>query len=425
VNPTPGVNALTVTQPTCAAPGGTIIVNATGSGTLEYRLDNGSWQTSGTFHPGGGNFNISIRTQSYPACITYYSGNPVVLTAATGCTVAPIFTLCPTSKTFNTDAGVCTTTLSQETLLSYVTATGTPAPTLTVKVGATTVTSSYSFPKGNTTVTITAANGTLPNAICSFTITVSDNQSPVINTIASPIVLLWSPNHKYQKLNVSQFITSITDNCGSIAPGNVVITRVTSDEPENAPGTADGNTTQDIQIAANCKSVDLRSERMDGGNGRVYTIYFCVTDASGNTAAGSARAIAAPNQSGTTAIDDGPKYTVFSSCTCGSLSVMSNLKNAVDDAGESFVTVQNYPNPFSTSTNIRYKLPQDAEVSLAVYSKLGQKLVQLVEGRMSAGYHHVRLDGSKLASGIYLYRLQTKDADGKLVVLTGKLNVLK
>ena len=53
---------------------------------------------------------------------------------------------------------------------------------------------------------------------------------------------------------------------------SVVIEKVTSDEPDNAPGGGDGNTSNDIVIAGNCKSVQLRSERDENKNGRVYAV---------------------------------------------------------------------------------------------------------------------------------------------------------
>jgi hypothetical protein len=82
VPPTPVVNAPTVTQPTCAIPTGTIVVNATGSGALEYSLNGGTWQTSNTFSGlAPGNYNISVRLQSSPTCVTVYSGNPIVIAA--------------------------------------------------------------------------------------------------------------------------------------------------------------------------------------------------------------------------------------------------------------------------------------------------------------------------------------------------------
>ncbi len=90
----PVVTAPTVTQPTCALPTGTIVVNATGGGTLEYSVDNGtSWQASNTFATlAAGNYNIKVRLQADPTCMTTYATNPVVLNAPTGCCTAPVVT---------------------------------------------------------------------------------------------------------------------------------------------------------------------------------------------------------------------------------------------------------------------------------------------------------------------------------------------
>ena len=67
---------------------------------------------------------------------------------------------------------------------------------------------------------------------------------------------------------------------------------------------------------------------------------------------------------------------------------------------------QNYPNPFNPSTTIAIALPRDAKVSLAVYNTLGQKMAQLVDELMTAGNHSLMFDASRLASGVYFYRLQ-------------------
>ena len=91
---------------------------------------------------------------------------------------------------------------------------------------------------------------------------------------------------------------------------DIVISQVTSDEPENANGNGDGNTTNDIVIAANCKSVQLRAERADESNGRVYTITLKVKDAAGNVGMG-VRKVFVPVNSGGTAIEGpGPGYSV-------------------------------------------------------------------------------------------------------------------
>lgn len=62
---------------------------------------------------------------------------------------------------------------------------GTPAPTVTCKVGNTTITSPHTFPVGVTTVNCTASNGTPPDATCSFTVTVRDTQTPTVNCPAN------------------------------------------------------------------------------------------------------------------------------------------------------------------------------------------------------------------------------------------------
>jgi predicted outer membrane repeat protein len=87
VNQLPTVNAPTVVQPTCATPTGTITVNASGSGTLEYSIDGGAnWFITNVFSGlAPGSYNISVRSQSAPSCVSVYSGNPVILIAATNC----------------------------------------------------------------------------------------------------------------------------------------------------------------------------------------------------------------------------------------------------------------------------------------------------------------------------------------------------
>ena len=75
------------------------------------------------------------------------------------------------------------------------------------------------------------------------------------------------------------------------------------------------------------------------------------------------------------------------------------------EIAKEFSLRQNYPNPFNPSTTISYGLPRQSHVLLTVYSTLGQKVAEIVNGEMEAGNHEVTFDASHLASGAYLYRL--------------------
>ena len=73
---------------------------------------------------------------------------------------------------------------------------------------------------------------------------------------------------------------------------------------------------------------------------------------------------------------------------------------------EQFTLSQNYPNPFNPSTVIHYDTPVDGKVSLIVYNLLGQEVATLVNGEQKVGRYKVDFNASKLASGVYFYRLR-------------------
>ncbi len=89
---------------------------------------------------------------------------------------------------------------------------------------------------------------------------------------------------------------------------------------------------------------------------------------------------------------------------------------ATDDNGfslpNSYSLKQNFPNPFNPATTISFSLPEATTVSLEIFNVLGQKIKTLINSDYPAGQHETVWDGtdetgSKVASGIYLYRLKT------------------
>ncbi len=81
---------------------------------------------------------------------------------------------------------------------------------------------------------------------------------------------------------------------------------------------------------------------------------------------------------------------------------------------EDYVLEQNYPNPFNPETVIPFNLRQAGEVTLSVYNLQGQKVCDLVSGKLPAGRHTVKWNGRDghgvlMPSGIYVYTLKVND----------------
>lgn len=68
---------------------------------------------------------------------------------------------------------------------------------------------------------------------------------------------------------------------------------------------------------------------------------------------------------------------------------------------------QNYPNPFNPVTTIQFSVPREGYVRLKVYNSFGAEAATLVDQHVAAGTYKVNWDASRLASGFYLYRLET------------------
>ncbi len=90
----------------------------------------------------------------------------------------------------------------------------------------------------------------------------------------------------------------------------------------------------------------------------------------------------------------------------------------------SFILHQNYPNPFNPDTHIDFDLPANSRVTLTIYNVLGKQVSILINDILPAGVHSVVWDGkddrgSTVASGVYLYRIETEfgQATRKMMLL--------
>ncbi|OGG45999.1 MAG: hypothetical protein A3F84_23910 [Candidatus Handelsmanbacteria bacterium RIFCSPLOWO2_12_FULL_64_10] len=181
---------------------------------------------------------------------------------------------------------------------------------------------------------------------------------------------------------------SVTDNSD---PAPSLDVTVTSNEPDN--GLGDGDTALDWEVKKNQDGtfdVWVRAERSGKGSGRIYTITATTRDASGNEAMSSATV--------TVGHDQGKRSAKVSA-------------SGLEEIPETFGIDQNSPNPFNPVTTIRYALPEGVDVQIVVYNILGQQVKALVSGKQGPGYYTATWDGRdeagrRVASGVYLYRLQ-------------------
>lgn len=104
--------------------------------------------------------------------------------------------------------------------------------------------------------------------------------------------------------------------------------------------------------------------------------------------------------------------------------VIDTVESAVPDADMNhldFALMQNYPNPFNAETRISYTIPKRGHVSLILYDLLGKEILTLVDEVQPADRYSVDFDASKLATGIYFYRLKTDENR----IQTRKMTIIK
>jgi len=90
--------------------------------------------------------------------------------------------------------------------------------------------------------------------------------------------------------------------------------------------------------------------------------------------------------------------------------------------------LQNYPNPFNPSTNIRFALPDDGFVTLAVYDITGREVAKLLNGQFyTKGIYGYTIDANqyKMASGVYFYKLEVNRENKNVYSEVKKMILIK
>jgi hypothetical protein len=79
---------------------------------------------------------------------------------------------------------------------------------------------------------------------------------------------------------------------------------------------------------------------------------------------------------------------------------------------------QNYPNPFNPVTHFEFRIADLGLVKVSVYDAIGKEAAILLNEELNAGTYKVNFDGSNFPSGVYFYRIETKNfKDSKKMVL--------
>jgi enediyne biosynthesis protein E4 len=214
-------------------------------------------------------------------------------------------------------------------------------------------------------------------------IEVVDTTPPELTVELDPNIL-WPPNHKM--VNIAATV-SVNDICDPNPTWTLV--SIKSNEPEEGPGKKNYPDIEGEETGTSDTEFKLRAERLGNENGRIYTITYQVVDASGNVNLAETSVIV-PHDMG------------------------QPLAYDLNENFKSIALFGNYPNPFNPETEIRFDLPEPANVKLMIFNTLGQKIKTLSEKEFSEGSFTIRWDGTddfgnQVSGGLYLCRMQTKD----------------
>ncbi|MFA7710518.1 MAG: YCF48-related protein [Candidatus Neomarinimicrobiota bacterium] len=110
--------------------------------------------------------------------------------------------------------------------------------------------------------------------------------------------------------------------------------------------------------------------------------------------------------------DTTQKYSIITDTSgCYRLTVPTGIDHFDYKLPNNIELAQNYPNPFSASTTIQYKLNRKSDVKITIYDLLGREVRNLISENKSPRVYSIIWDGKnklgkKVSSGVYIYKLQ-------------------
>jgi hypothetical protein len=155
---------------------------------------------------------------------------------------------------------------------------------------------------------------------------------------------------------------------------------------------------------------DIYAQRIDGSGTPLWIVSGVPISSAPNMQSGS---VISASNAGSTIIAwmdnrNSPNQNIYAQRVnnLGLLGGTTDVKSeGTQPAG--FGLLQNYPNPFNPSTRIRFSIQGAGFTSLKIFNMLGQEVARLVNEQLKAGTYEATFDGKNLASGMYLYKLQS------------------
>jgi hypothetical protein len=142
--------------------------------------------------------------------------------------------------------------------------------------------------------------------------------------------------------------------------------------------------------------------------------------------------IGIPSRTSQKGFSRGDQFTIVAKHAPSAVDLWTFTLKHDDYLPSAYELSQNFPNPFNPATTIRYTLPYTSRVTLRIYNILGQEIQTLVDGLEGGGQKEIRWNGvndsgTKVASGVYFYRLEVKETreSGGLYSSVKKMLLLK